>query len=278
MSLLNKFKIVFEAFYQIARNPSLLIKITSDNSVWTKKLLQKYPNYNNGFPAVDLLCLTDNFNETVETFSFLGGGSMPTDIILLQILAKKFNNCTYFEIGTWRGESIINVSNYAKTSYTFNLPKKEILKFKLGEKYANLHGIFSKTNSKIIHLEGNSFNYDFSKLNKTFDLIFVDGDHSYQGVKNDTEKIFKHLIHENSIIVWHDYAFNPEMLRFEVILAILDGTPNELKKHLYYVSNSMCAIFYQKPIESYKYESPIIPDKVFSLKIISKKFNNELFS
>lgn len=271
MSPLNKLKTVLKAFYEIAKNPSLLNKITTAESIWEKRLNKKYTNLENGFPVINLIALAPDFDETIDLFSFLGGGSLPTDIALLQVLAKKFKNCSYFEIGTWRGESIINVANHAKITKTLNLSKKEILSLKLTEKYANLHGIFSKPNKKILHLEGNSFNFDFANLNQKFDLIFIDGDHSYAGVKNDTEKVFEHLIHDKSIIVWHDYAHNPETLRPEVILAILDGTPKEFIKKLYHVSNTMCAIFYRESIETYQFESPINPDKTFKVKMVARR-------
>jgi hypothetical protein len=38
-----------------------------------------------------------------------------------------------------------------------------------------------------------------------FDFIFIDADHSFNGVKRDTE-IAKNLIRENGVIVWHDYG------------------------------------------------------------------------
>jgi predicted O-methyltransferase YrrM len=271
MSPLNKINTVLKAFFEIAKNPSLLNKIIADDSVWQNRLNKKYTGLENGFPVINLTTLSPNLDETIEIFSFLGGGSLPTDIALLQILAKKFKDCFYFEIGTWRGESIVNIANHAKIKKTLNLSKADILSLKLSEKYADLHGIFSKPNKNILHLEGNSFDFDFSRLNQKFDLIFIDGDHSYAGVKNDTEKVFAHLIHDKSIIVWHDYAYNPETLRPEVILAILDGTPEEFKKNLFYVSNTMCAIFYREPIETYQFESPIIPDKTFKVNIVAKK-------
>src|SRR5690606_41176729 len=58
---------------------------------------------------------------------------------------------------------------------------------------------------------------------------------------SDTENVFKHLIHENSIIVWHDYAYNPEKVRFEVMQGILDGIPKKFHSNIYHVANTMCA-------------------------------------
>src|SRR5690606_31492997 len=116
---------------------------------------------------------------------FLDGASMPTDLALLKTLAKTRNS--YFEIGTWRGESVWNVAKHIEDCSTLNLSSQEMDAMGLPKKYGELHGIISKNNPKIKHLEGNSKNFDFKGLNKKYDLIFIDGDHSYEMVRNDTE-------------------------------------------------------------------------------------------
>lgn len=44
---------------------------------------------------------------------------------------------------------------------------------------------------------------------KTFDFIFIDGDHSYNGVKTDF-KMYKELLSKNGIIAFHDIIPGPE--------------------------------------------------------------------
>ena len=47
---------------------------------------------------------------------------------------------------------------------------------------------------------------EFVKNNDTkFDIIFIDGGHTYTVVKNDTEKSFS-MLSNKGIILWHDYA------------------------------------------------------------------------
>ena len=48
------------------------------------------------------------------------------------------------------------------------------------------------------------------------------------------------------MIVWHDYARNPEQVRWSVLAGILDGLPSEMHKHLYHISNTMCAVYLPK--------------------------------
>lgn len=259
---------VIKGLSEIVKNPWLLNKILDDDTVWDRYLKKNY-KLTNGLPMVEINQIGNDFPETIESFAFLGGGSLPTDMALLKMLSKKFDKCSYFEIGTWRGESVINVAETAEECYTLNLSKSEMLALGLSEKYADLHGFFSKGKENIKHITGNSMTFDFEGLNKKFDLIFIDGNHHYDFVKNDTEKIFKHLMHENTIIVWHDYAYSPESLRPETLAAILDGTPPEFRKNLYYVSNTMCAVFIRGEFEANKFETPMVPNKTFKVTLES---------
>jgi len=59
---------------------------------------------------------------------------------------------------------------------------------------------------RFTQLIGNSHELVAEELIKkfgTFDLVFIDGDHSYKGVKQDTELALK-IISDNGIICWHD--------------------------------------------------------------------------
>ena len=56
----------------------------------------------------------------------------------------------------------------------------------------------------IIHLYGDSKEFDFSSTKDEIDIYFIDGDHSYSGVKADTENIFRNR-KPDSFVVWHDF-------------------------------------------------------------------------
>ena len=206
----------------------------------------------------------------------MGGGSLPTDIALLMGLSKRFEKCKYFEIGTWRGESVYNVAEYAEECHTLNLSKEQILALGLPSAYADLHGFFSKENPNIKHHHGDSRHFDYGGLNKKFDLIFIDGDHTFDFVKNDTEKIFQHLVHEKTIVVWHDYAYHPEKPRPEVFAGILAGLPKHLHGNLYHVANTMCALYSPQKLLTQKLVTPVKPTHVFQVKIEQRPiWNNE---
>lgn len=257
MKKINK---ILTAISELIRQPSLINNIINDNEIWKRKVTDEY-GLPAGLPMIQISELFPEFNENLDSFSFLGGGSLPTDIALLKSLCRSFEDASYFEIGTWRGESVRNVADVAKECYTLNLSKKEMLNLGMSKEYADAHAFFSKDLPNVTHLEGDSRTFDYAGLNKKFDLIFIDGNHHFDFVVSDTKMMFEHLMHENSIVVWHDYAFHPEEVRFEILHAILDGVPVEKHKNLYHVANTMCAIFIKGEFKSKflgKYKNPDI--------------------
>ena len=91
-------------------------------------------------------------------------------------------------------------------------------------------------------------------------------------VLNDTKKVFKNLLHENSIVVWHDYAYSAQKIRYEVFKAILDAVGDENHQYLYHPKNTMCAIFTKAQLPTNVFDEMEIPQKIFELKIDSKTF------
>ena len=196
---------------------------------------------------------------------------MITDILLLKALARRFDRCSYLEIGSFRGESISNVADVAADCTSVTLSEAEMKAFNLPEGFIKAHGIFSNSKPNITTHLHNSLTFDFSSLNKKFDLIFVDGDHEYKSVVQDTKNVFKLLKNNDSIIVWHDYGLHPEDVRHEVLAAILEGTPKEYHDNLYHVSNTMCAIFIRGKFATTFTKFPTYPNKVFSVNVDAKK-------
>ena len=120
-------------------------------------------------------------------------------------LDKKDNNTSL--------RNIINESNYEKFLFTgLEIEKKIEVKF----------------------IDSRHFNAE-NYLNK-FDLIFIDGGHTYSIVKNDSEKAFL-MLSEKGIIIWHDYVVGKESCK-DVCRFI-----NELEKEkkIFHIKNtSMC--------------------------------------
>lgn len=238
------------------------------NEYWQRRVEKKY-NLSQGFPVIDLSDLLPGFEDEIKMSTFSFGNSLFTDYALIKGLCRKFENCKYFEIGTWKGESVANAAAVSEKAVTFNLPSEELRSLNLPEDYINLIGHFSKDIPNVIHLKGNSKTYDFSSLNEKFDVIFIDGDHHYDMVKNDTEKVFEHLAHENSIIIWHDYGFNPEMIRYEVFLGVLDGLPREQHKYIYHISDTSAAVYLKGDYKTKTLKKFATPEKYFEINIKS---------
>ena len=263
MSKLSK---LIKALSLVIKQPSLLNKIIDDADVNKEEIIKKY-NLPEGLKTVDILDLVPEMNEIVSPYSSVDGGSTPIDLALLKGLARNLKDCNYLEIGTWMGESVSNVASVAEHCVTLNLPDVQMLKMGEDKKYVGLHRFYSKDLPNVNHIQANSQTFDFSSLQQKFDLIFIDGDHHYESVKNDTANAFKLLKDNNSIIVWHDYGNNPSNVRWDVLKGILDGTPAEKRKNLYRVSNTLCAIYINKEIESKVNQAFLTPNKYFSISV-----------
>jgi predicted O-methyltransferase YrrM len=267
---MNKLSKLIRAFSLILKQPSLLNKVLDDSNVHQTAVIEKH-GLSNGLAVININSLLPGFNETIDPFCYLDGGSTPIDLALLKGLARKKHDCEYFEIGTWRGESAANVASVANHCTTLNLSDIEMKEMGLDKKYIDLHRFFSKDLKNITHLQGNSKTFNFKNLEKKFDLVFIDGDHHYESVMNDTKNAFKLLKDERSVIVWHDYGTNPNDIRWDVLRGILDGTPDDKKSKLYRVSNTLCAIYTNQDLQSYQQERIETPDKSFVISIVSRK-------
>ncbi|MBQ3734853.1 MAG: class I SAM-dependent methyltransferase [Bacteroidales bacterium] len=226
----------------IIKFPYLLNLVLDSEDVFQKKVSKKY-GLDEGLPLLRLEELFPDFTETVSPYAYLSGATMPIDIALLKMLARRRNVQRYFEIGTWRGESVANVAAVVPQCVTLNLSREEIIKLTDNERYADAHAFFSKNLDNVTHIEGNSQSFDFTPYKGQFDMVFIDGDHHSDAVKKDTQTAFELLRDEKSIIVWHDYGYDPETIRWSVLYAIWEGTPEEKRKHLYHVANTMCAVY-----------------------------------
>lgn len=263
---------IIKLLKKLTRTPSSIFLILKDETEFQKHLQKKYGKTE--FPTIDIRYFLKKGETEINNYSFLEGGSLVTDLALLKSLAAKFEACDYLEIGSWRGESIVNVADVKNSQcVSINLSPEEIIARGFPEKYANEHSVLMKGRENIQSIYADSQEFDFASLNKKFDLIFVDGDHKYEAVKSDTENVYKLLKNENSVIVWHDYGFDPVTPRHSVISAILDGMPADTHKHIYHVSNTMCAIYTRSnEVISFIENDTEKANKVFNLKLEAADF------
>ena len=134
---------------------------------------------------------------------------------LLEILARIKPRCI-LEIGTARGGTLFSWTRVASDDaliISVDLPGGPF-----GGGYPILKGLtykfFARGNQKIVLIRGDS--HDIKTLEKVkkilgdkkLDFLFIDGDHSYEGVKRDFE-MYAPLVREGGIIAFHDIVPGP---------------------------------------------------------------------
>lgn len=267
MSLVRKISKFIRALSVAMKNPASLNALLDDVSEH-EQTFKAATGLIDGLPQLRFSDLLPNEGISVEPFAFLSGGSMPTDLALIRLFAQRIKAQTYFEIGTWRGESVMQAAAVIPKCYTLNLSDAEMKRRNWDEAYITLHGHFIQNHPHITRLEGDSRNFDFDSYKNKMDLVFVDGDHHFDSVKSDTRNAFKLIEHDRGIILWHDYASEPENVRWNVLRAIWEGTPEHCRKHLYAVSNSLCAVYYPyADLQAEKRIYPANPGNGFTVRI-----------
>lgn len=209
----------------------------------------------------------------VENLTLLRGGSTLLDYAFLKGLILKFNLETFLEIGTWSGESIAVVSEVAKRCYSVSLPD-ENLKSSFDDFWGknNFSRFFSLDKKNIKHFYEDSKTFDFSQIKDTIDLVFIDGDHSYSGVKSDTKRIFEVIDLERTIVVWHDFKTKRDNAILSTVNAVFEALPNNLHHRVYGVDSNICGVYLPDKYKSYfsfendrdeiySYEVSILPQK-----------------
>jgi len=72
-------------------------------------------------------------------------------------------------------------------------------------------------------------------------------------------------------VVWHDYGFHPDQVRFEVMAAILDGTEPGARERIYHVAHTKCAIYTGQEYAASAADFPVIPEEYYSLEMTRKR-------
>ena len=168
------------------------------------------------------------------------------------------------------------MASVAEECISISLSEAEMRQMGFTESFITTHQFYSKSLANVVHIGHNSHTFDFSRFKGQCDLVFIDGDHSYEGVKIDSGNVFDLLRDDRSVIVWHDYGFTPESVRWSVLAGILDGCPKETHSNLYHISNTLFAIYIKDSFTTSFRNFPQVPDKHFTITIsASKEKQNE---
>jgi hypothetical protein len=260
---MGKIEKALKALWWIARKPVLLNRVLTDEDTWREHVGKRY-GMPDGLPFITMDQLFGEGQFSLGPMTFLDGGSLPTDMMLLAGLAGGIPDCDYFEIGTWRGESAAILSPGVKSCHTLCLTDEEMRALGMHERSIASHRQFSRDLENVMQHRGDSRTFDFAGVGKKFDLVFIDGDHHHDTIVSDTRNVFGHLAHENTVVVWHDYGFHPDRVRFEVMAAILEGAGPERSGLIYHAAHTKCAIYTGKRLETRKPEFPVIPGEYYT--------------
>jgi predicted O-methyltransferase YrrM len=110
---------------------------------------------------------------------------------------------------TWSGDfSLSTPKNYQNVTD----------RMKVGRRFLN-----TPYEKKIEQVFGDSATIDWSKLPVPFDVVFIDGCHSYDYVAKDTQNALKYVRMEGGLIIWHDYGY------FKDVSDVVDEISTKIK-------------------------------------------------
>jgi hypothetical protein len=153
------------------------------------------------FPPLRLL---EDGNQSLDGMAALVG--------LAQLIGAR----TIFEIGTYNGVMAYTLAQNLPHVHvhTLDLPpeKDPVLPLEAGDDYhiqARTSRVYENTavSSRITQHYGDSAEFDFEPYVGACELVYIDGAHSYEYVKNDTQ-IANRLLNHKGAIVWDDYWMN----------------------------------------------------------------------
>ena len=114
-------------------------------------------------------------------------------------LARAIQPLNILEIGTFDGNTTLNLA--INTSVNSRITTLDIgPSWEIGSQYKQ-----SAHAGRVREVIGDSTRIDWSTLGGPFDMIFIDGGHSYTAARSDTTHALEHLTPQG-LIVWHDYG------------------------------------------------------------------------
>jgi hypothetical protein len=155
----------------------------------------------------------------IDTISLSGLGFV-VPYTLLATIVGALNPKKIFETGTFRGVSTLTMALNAPQAdiYTLDLPENhtpaEVATLSRGDREwvrlsrtsTGFAFLGQPAANRIHQLRGNSLTFTPPDFLSNTDLCFVDGGHSYECIKADTETALK-ILSPNGVIVWDDYAW-----------------------------------------------------------------------
>jgi predicted O-methyltransferase YrrM len=176
------------------------------------KLLPKIRNFKQNSSLEEIIDFTFS-----SSFKLITPIQIRSEIFELLIFIKQRNPKYILELGTARGGTLYLFSNIASQDaciISVDLPYGfSKIGYSIWRK--QLYKSFEKANQKIYLVLENSHEHRCLETVKSIlngnmlDLLFIDGDHTYEGVKKDFE-IFSPLVRDSGVILFHDIVEFPK--------------------------------------------------------------------
>jgi predicted O-methyltransferase YrrM len=179
-----------------------------------------------GFPEVNLEDLASSSRFTFQMFSGVKASISLMEAGALAALIAATGAKRVFEFGTYKGLSTTQLALNLPPNgevFTLDLPPElevgELRVEKMAERAIAAEPIKGELvpqelKSKVRFLQADSAQFETEPYAGKMDLVFVDGAHSYEYVRNDTTKALE-LLRSGGCVAWHDCAPNhPEVVRF----------------------------------------------------------------
>ena len=167
-------------------------------------------------PSVNVLDICPGTQRwALQSFPSVGASVSPMECAVLASLSHLVKARRVFEFGTYKGVSTtqlaLNIGEEGMVftldlpedhpAYTLPIPKPE-------ERQIAAEGgkgilIPRDLLNRVTFLRSDSATFDETPYLGTIDLVFVDGAHSYEYVKNDTEKGWR-MLRSGGVVAWHD--------------------------------------------------------------------------
>ncbi len=163
------------------------------------RFFSTFLTYRKYLPECDAIQVIPDFNSTEVRIQEcpLGTWSTPLgDVFVLLKSALGFQSKRILELGSYRGDTariLAENTNDDVTICAVDIDERH------GSSYAG-----SPVARKIVRKTGRITEGLFAGEGK-YDLIFVDANHDFASVMNDTEVAFK-VLADQGVILWHDYA------------------------------------------------------------------------
>jgi predicted O-methyltransferase YrrM len=167
-------------------------------------------------PSVNVLDICPGSQRwSLQSFPSVGASVSPMECAVLASLSYLVKARRAFEFGTYKGVSTtqlalnIGVDGMVFTldlpedhpAYTLPIPKPEERQIAAESGKGIL--IPRDLLNRVTFLSSDSATFDETPYHGTIDLVFVDGAHSYEYVKNDTEKGWR-MLRSGGVLAWHD--------------------------------------------------------------------------